>query len=216
LRILTSLLAVLVCGVAACSGVIGDTGNHGRGGAPGYPSDGGVHPPPIDDAGSAVAPDGRAPQGASVGQSALRRLGRVEMLHTLHDLFPALPASFDANVDLPLDNDIQLAFSLPGTVSDLEVRRFLDLAEAAIATLGANAPNKKFTCSGSDQTACARDFISTFGKRAFRRPLAQVEVDDLTALYTKLRTDPQMNYAFSDALGILIEAILQSPGFLYR
>jgi hypothetical protein len=218
LRIFTSWFAVLAIGVAACSGVIGETGNRGHETTGGGPTnnDGGVRPPPPVDAGGAVASDGKAPEGASVGPSPLRRLGRVEMLHTLHDLFPALPASFDANVDLPLDNDIQLAFSLPGSVSDLEVRRFMDLAEAAITTLGANAPNKTFTCTGSDQTACARDFINKFGKRAFRRPLAQVEADDLVALYTKLRTDPQMNYAFPDALGILIEAILQSPGFLYR
>jgi hypothetical protein len=196
-------------------GYVGDVGNRAQD-TPGGSSDGGVHPPPIVDAGGAVAPDGWAGEGASVGQSPLRRLGKVEMLHTLHDLFPALPASFDANVDLPLDNDIALAFSLPGTVSDLEVRRFMDLAEAALTALGPNAPNQKFVCTGSDQTACARDFINTFGRRAFRRPLAQVEADDLVALYTKLRTDPAMNYAFADALGILVEAMLQSPGFLYR
>ncbi len=163
-----------------------------------------------------MAPDGHAVEGASVGQTALRRLGKGELLNTMHDLLPALPQGFDANIDLPLDNDIQLAFSLPGTVSDLEVKRFMDLAEATIATLGTRAPGNQVSCTGSDQTACARSFVTTFGKRAFRRPLDPVEVDDLIALYTKLRTDPQMNYGFADALGIVVEAMLQSPGFLYR
>jgi len=99
-------------------------------------------------------------------------------------------------------------------VSDLEVKRFLDLAEATIATLGTASPSQ-IACTG-DQTACARTFVTTFGKRAFRRPLDGVEIDDLMALYTKLRTDPQMAYGLQDALGFVVEAMLQSPGFLYR
>jgi hypothetical protein len=134
----------------------------------------------------------------------------------MRDLFPALPANFDADVEIPADNDIQLAFSLPGSVSDLEVKRFMDLAEATIAKLGASGPGNQVSCTGSDQTSCARTFVQSFGKRAFRRPLDAVEVDDLVALYTKLRTDPQMNYGFQEALGIVVEAMLQSPGFLYR
>jgi len=92
----------------------------------------------------------------------------------------------------------------------------MDLAEAAIAALGSNAPSATFACPGSDQTACAREFVTTFGKRAFRRPLDAAEVDDLVALYTKLRTDPQLTYGFQDALGVVVQAMLQSPGFLYR
>ena len=134
----------------------------------------------------------------------------------MRDLFPTLPANFDADVEIPADNDIQLAFSLPGTVSDLEVKRFMDLAEATIAKLGTSAPGNQVSCAGTDQTACARSFVQTFGKRAFRRPLDAAEVDDLMTLYAKLRTDPQMNYGLQDALGIVTEAMLQSPGFLYR
>jgi hypothetical protein len=153
---------------------------------------------------------------ANVGPSPLRQLGRTELRNTLRDLFPTLPANFDATVELPADNDIQLGFALPGVVSDLEVKRFMDLSEAAIAALGTTGPAHQFTCTGSDQAACARTFITTFGKRAFRRPLDPAEIDDLLALYTKLRTDAQMAYGFQDALGVVVEAIMQSPGFLYR
>jgi Protein of unknown function (DUF1592)/Protein of unknown function (DUF1588)/Protein of unknown function (DUF1595)/Protein of unknown function (DUF1585) len=163
-----------------------------------------------------ASPDGHASATATVGATPLRRLGKTELHNTLLDLFPGLPANFDANVGVPADNDIQLAFSLPGSVSDLEAKRFMDLAEATIAALGANAPGNQVTCTGSDQTACARAFVTSFGKRAFRRPLDPVEVDDLTALYTKLRADPQMNYGFPDAINLVVEAMLQAPGFLYR
>jgi len=42
-----------------------------------------------------------------VGQSPLRRLGKTELRNTMRDLFPTLSATFDANIDLPADNDIQ-------------------------------------------------------------------------------------------------------------
>ena len=36
------------------------------------------------------------------------------------------------------------------------------------------------------------------------------------ALYSKLRTDPDLQYARPDALTVIVQAILQSPGFLYH
>src|SRR6185369_2823745 len=122
--------------------------------------------------------------------------------------------SFDAGKDLPADNAIELSFAAPGTVSDLEVKRFMELGEAAVAVLGTTLPGAP-TCAG-DETACARAFVESFGKRAFRRPPSELEVGDLLALYDKLRTDPDMKYDLPGALGVLVEAILQSPGFLYR
>jgi hypothetical protein len=160
-------------------------------------------------------PDGKAPMSATVGASPLRRLGQLELTQTVHALLPGLPDSFDAGKDLPADNAIALSFAVPGTVSDLEVKRFMDLGEATVAALGPSAPGNQVACAG-DETACARSFVESFGKRAFRRPVDKLEADDLMALYAKLRTDPEMMYDFKGALGVLVEAILQSPGFLYR
>jgi len=210
LRIYHWALALAACAGPGCNGSIGEAGSAGESETrPGSTTPGST-------ASSIANPDGKATAGATVGQTAIRRLGKVELGHTVRDLFPALPAAFDPTVDVPADNDIQLAFALPGTVSDLEVKRFMDLAEATIAALGANNPGKQFACGAMDEAACAKSFVTSFGKRAYRRPLDGVEVDDLLALYQKLRTDPDMKYGFQDALGIVVEAILQSPGFLYR
>jgi Protein of unknown function (DUF1592)/Protein of unknown function (DUF1588)/Protein of unknown function (DUF1595)/Protein of unknown function (DUF1585) len=160
-------------------------------------------------------PDGKAPTEATVGPSPLRRLGQLELSQTVRALLPGLPDSFDAGKDLPPDNGIALSFAEPGTVSDVEVNRFMDLGEAAVAALGDKSPSAQAACSG-DETACARAFVQSFGKRAFRRPVDQLEEGDLLALYGKLRTDPEMTYDFKGALGVLVEAILQSPGFIYR
>jgi hypothetical protein len=161
-------------------------------------------------------PDGSAVEGSTVGQMPLRRLGKHELENTLRDLLPALPADLAASADLPADNGIELAFAIPGTVSDLEVNRFMELAESAIEALGASLPGASFDCAGADETSCARAFVESFGKRAFRRPLDSAEVDDLMALYDTLRTDADMLYDFQGALAVLVEAMLQSPGFLYR
>jgi hypothetical protein len=194
-----AVLGIAACAGYGCYGHIGDGAGTDVGPSGGDPN-----------------PNGTAPAGATVGQTAIRRLGKTELLHTLRDLLPALPAGFESTVELPADNDVQLAFSLPGTVSDVEGRRFMDLAEAAIAALGGSSPGAQLSCGGANETDCARSFVTSFGKRAFRRPLDPVEVDDLMALFGKLRSDPGMAYGVPDAVNLVVEAILQSPGFLYR
>jgi hypothetical protein len=210
LRVAFGCLAI-AAHLAACTGQVGDASDPSGSGAPAGAAGSG------NATGTGVAsPTGRAGN-ATVGQSPLRRLGKTELRNTMHDLLPALAANFDASIELPADNDIQLGFSLPGAVSDLEVKRFLDLAEAALTSLGTRSPGQQVVCAaGADQTACARTFVTSFGARAFRRPVDPAEVEDLMALYTKLRTDPQMAYNLQDALSIVVEAMLQAPGFLYR
>ncbi|MCG8423770.1 MAG: DUF1592 domain-containing protein [Proteobacteria bacterium] len=60
--------------------------------------------------------------------------------------------------------------------------------------------------------ACARAFIDRFAPRAFRRPVDRDERDQLMALFELGQRDGD----FSSGIELVIEAILQSPGFLYR
>jgi len=211
----------LACLSLACTGFIdgegkaaaGPDGPNGGGSGPGG---GGTSSTSNPSTVPTANPDGTVSEDATVGEMPLRRLGKNELRNTLRDLLPGLGATYDGSADMPADNSIELAFAVPGTVSDLEVNRLMEMAEAAIATLGSAAPGNQFDCAGADETACARSFVESFGKRAFRRPLDTVEVDDLMALYDTLRTDPEMAYGFQEALGVLVEAMLQSPGFLYH
>ncbi|HVR62299.1 MAG TPA: DUF1592 domain-containing protein [Polyangia bacterium] len=197
-------LALAVFLAAGCGpGVIGSPGSDKGAGAPG--------------GGSTPGPSGAAPAGATAGPTDIRRLSRQELSNTVQDLFPALPAGFTDHLDIPDDNAVALAFAQPGTVSDLEVKRFMDLSEAIIGALGGKLPAGMINCAaGSDDMTCARTFITGFGKRAYRRPLDAAEVGDLLALYTKLRGDSELAYGRDDALTFVVEAMLQSPGFLYR
>ena len=82
-------------------------------------------------------------------------------------------------------------------------------AAQAIADLDALLP-----CVPEDagEAECARSFIEGFGRRAYRRDLDPATVERLLAVYEVGRTDA----AFADGIGLVIEAILQSPMFLYR
>lgn len=63
-----------------------------------------------------------------------------------------------------------------------------------------------------DEGACASSFIGKFAEAAYRRPVAATELAELTALQQALRPESD----FVSSLTSVVEAILQSPDFLYR
>lgn len=88
---------------------------------------------------------------------------------------------------------------------------------AAARTLAEQAVEQRLDtlapCEDSqEEFACAERFLSSFGKRAFRRPLSAEEQDSLLRLYRKAA--PTLGYGA--AIGLMIETLLQSPQFLYR
>lgn len=59
-------------------------------------------------------------------------------------------------------------------------------------------------------------FIRSFGRRAFRRPLTTAEEQTYQALFAQGPTLVGSGNAFNDGVRLVVEAILQSPKFLYR
>lgn len=59
----------------------------------------------------------------------------------------------------------------------------------------------------------ARDIISKFAKRAFRRPVAKDEIDRLQALYEMAKKDGE---SFESSIKLALSAVLVSPHFLFR
>lgn len=151
----------------------------------------------------------------SASTTGIRRLRRTELEHSVRNLLPSLSQAFDVISDIPKDNHVELAFAVPGTVSEIEVKRFSDLAEAALASTGAESPAATYSCSGTE-SECAKQFIRELSERAFRRPPHDEEIGDLVALYSKLRADSEAPFTHVEALDTVTEALLQSPGFLYR
>jgi photosystem II stability/assembly factor-like uncharacterized protein len=62
------------------------------------------------------------------------------------------------------------------------------------------------------EDACVAGFVNDFGLRAYRRPLAAEETSRLLAFYAKSK----VAFDFPTAVRLLLQAMLQSPHFLYR
>ncbi len=68
----------------------------------------------------------------------------------------------------------------------------------------------------SDATAKARAFVAAFGERAYRRPLTAAELDSHLALFQRGAQLFAGSDAFTSGVQLLVQAMLQSPHFVYR
>jgi hypothetical protein len=107
-------------------------------------------------------------------------------------------------------------FRQPGAIGSFEAGSLQSAAEALAMRLSSNL-SSVLPCTpstSSDEAGCASQFITTFGQSAYRRPLGATEIADLTALYQTGRT--ALGLDFNGAIDLLVEAILQAPGFVYH
>ncbi|MDX2053541.1 MAG: DUF1588 domain-containing protein [Polyangiaceae bacterium] len=92
--------------------------------------------------------------------------------------------------------------------------QYRDVAKklAVEALTGAGLTTLAPCAGGTAETACAASFVSSMGASLFRRPVTGEESTRLTALFDTERT--RSDYAAS--IQQVLEAMLQSPQFLYR
>ena len=77
-----------------------------------------------------------------------------------------------------------------------------------------------FTCrppadavaSGSDEVACAREILGRLGRRAFRRPVSETDLDMLLGFFHMGRADGD----FDAGIEMALRRVLVSPDFLFR
>jgi hypothetical protein len=62
----------------------------------------------------------------------------------------------------------------------------------------------------------ARSFVTTFGTRAFRRPLTPAEIERYTTLFTSAASVFPEHDATKAGVRLVVQGMLQSPFFLYR
>jgi hypothetical protein len=163
------------------------------------------------------------PQGTGTAEGTLcavdtpvRRLTRFEYDNTVRDLLgdTTQPAS-----SFPPEEEVQGFNNQSGahTVSEYLAEQYMkaaeDLSATAVLDLDTLMPGCDVASEGND--ACALHFIQTFGKRAYRRPLAQEEIDAQKALFDWALGDPDLG-SFQDGIELVIQSFLQSPHFLYR
>lgn len=152
-------------------------------------------------------------EGVSIGPSPLRRLSRTEYLRTVRQLFaPIQIPDLDIVPDKTasgFDNNEKTQTVTPDLVNDYYVAAG-QIAEA----VSANAATFAGCSYGSPAEAqeCAGQVATTFGQRAYRRPLTDAEQATLETFLISNADE----HGFETALGMLVQGVLLSPHFLYR
>lgn len=183
----------------------------------GPPSSGTTTPAETPASTSAPASPTSACTTRSPGDSPLRRLTRFEYSNTVSSLLGVdahagdqLPAELVGN---GFGND---ANAQPTSAFLVEQYARLASAMASAALSSGEALSRYSSCTlpiaEADEASCASEFVERFATSAYRRPLDDAEVDELLELQAAARGEME----FEASLGLVMEALLQSPDFLYR
>ncbi|MEM9192401.1 MAG: DUF1592 domain-containing protein [Myxococcota bacterium] len=154
-----------------------------------------------------VGGPGPGPGGAAlVGPEPIRRLTRTELQHTLEDALGVTVAdrvwnSFPDDARTPFDNDV--------SNQSISNSLFLGVRQLAssIASQVESQPELLVSCD-LGEAGCLRDAASTTGARILRRPLRDEEVTELVAVAAPFDGRAR--------LGLIVEALLLDPEFLFR
>jgi hypothetical protein len=145
-----------------------------------------------------------------IDETPIRLLTREEYNNTVRDVLgdDSSPLIDSPSADTgTFDND---AAAL--SISSSMARHYLETAEA-IANRVMENPAAILPCTPSgDGRDCAGEFVRKVGRRLWRRPVPADEESALLSLYTAARTTAD----FNGAVKLLIQAMLNSPRFLYH
>ena len=96
-----------------------------------------------------------------------------------------------------------------GLVTSVHIEQYMKAAEA-LAQKGVENIGQIVPCDyNADPGGCAKTFVTTFGERAFRRPLTDAEINKYTGIV-------QGQAGFTEGVRIALQVFLSSPYFLYR
>jgi hypothetical protein len=177
----------------------------GISGGPGAAGTGGVNP-----SGGAGTTTPGAPAVESPSPRLLRQLTLGEYQSTVKDLLKLPTADTSA---IPPDVVVGgFTTNVTGAfVNDASMDAYASVAAALSTRAVASSYAALVPCTTQD-TACSTAFIDAFGTRAFRRPLDA----DEKARYAKLFDPTITGGDFKTGVGLVIQAMLVSPYFLFR
>jgi Protein of unknown function (DUF1592)/Protein of unknown function (DUF1588)/Protein of unknown function (DUF1595)/Protein of unknown function (DUF1585)/Protein of unknown function (DUF1587) len=204
-------------GVGPAAGAAGNGGGAGSSGAAGSAGNSGVPVvPPGGDPNGVLGPT--PPAAVFVpGGSSLRRLTVAQYRNSVRDLLGAattLPSDLES--DTALDGFASIgAARVP--LSAIATEQFetaaLALAHQALSNAATRVAFVGCTPAGTTDDACARAFVTRFGRRAWRRDLA---VDEIARYSTVATSASTMLKDFWGGLEYGLAGLLESPHFLYR
>jgi hypothetical protein len=146
-----------------------------------------------------------------VGVTSLRRLTRTQYENTVRDL---LGYTGDAAVGFAPDERVGPFLSNIGApITELQTEQYMAAAEKiaawSIEDIGGILPCEP-ELIGED--ACATELIADLGPRAYRRPLADGELERLQTVYAAGKAQG----GFANGVRLVVQGVLQSPLFLYH
>jgi len=149
----------------------------------------------------------------NAGLTPARRLTRDQFNNTVRDLIGATGTPADG---LALDEKIgpfnsNAIAPVDATLVQQHQEVAAALATAAKARMAQISPCDLASDTGTS-TTCATRFVTELGKRAYRRPLDASEISAYVALYTLGKNGDGVANGFR----LVVEAMLQSPFFLYH
>ncbi|MBK9262143.1 MAG: DUF1592 domain-containing protein [Polyangiaceae bacterium] len=149
-------------------------------------------------------------------EATLHRLTRPQLQNAWLDLFGE---PLVAPADLPAD-DVLYNFSsisaARSTISPVDAEKYENATYAVLDQVFASAARRDALVgcpAGVVDDPCVRQFITAFTSRAWRRPVANAEVDTLHALAKDIAG--QLGDG-SHGIKYMLAAVLQSPHFLFR
>jgi hypothetical protein len=151
-----------------------------------------------------------------VGVSGARRLTSVEYESTVFDLVGVVPTAATLTLPTddrtPFDNDHTKQIASQALIDGAEILAG-EIATTVVASSALRTAIMPCVPTGPADEACFRSFVSTFGRRALRRPLADAEV---TRFAEHFMPHAATASDFWVAVDSALRAFLQHPDFLYR
>ncbi len=147
-----------------------------------------------------------------VARPPLRRLTHLQYNHAVRDL---LGTAKDVAAGFAEDEKEAGFFSNSRqAVQALQLDQYAAAADLLASDVGLSALDATVGCSpqAMGEAPCFEQFITRFGRRAYRRPLSADETDRYKALFAQAR----LTGDFASGIVLVVNALLQSPNFLYR
>jgi Protein of unknown function (DUF1592)/Protein of unknown function (DUF1588)/Protein of unknown function (DUF1595)/Protein of unknown function (DUF1585)/Protein of unknown function (DUF1587) len=146
----------------------------------------------------------------------LARLSHSQYQHTVQDLFgirESLGLTFAPDARNGFGFDTSNAFRVDPRLGP----QYRALAEAlAQRATGDPVLFARIVPCDTQAPGCREQFLSSFGERAFRRPLDARDLETFRALFDSAAALAEGGDAFTQGVRLTLETMLQAPEFLYR
>ena len=165
---------------------------------------------------AAPVPFPRRPVAKAASETRLTRLTHTQYLHTVQDLFgikDSLDLTFAPDALNGFDFDTSNDFRVDARLGPQYRAMAETLADRAVTEAAIFA--RILPCDAAS-AGCSDQFLRTFGERVFRRPLLAEELTSFQQLFSAAPALVQSGDAFRDGVRLSLEAMFQSPQFLYR